>query len=91
MSKGKSKQEREAQLRETQQELQQARIDLAIEKEHLERLIGDWNALITVLERELHIQVYSDGDLWTAEFGGKKSTGHQTIPDAFEAALRLRA
>jgi hypothetical protein len=85
-----SKQELETQLRETQRALQEAQIDLDIEKEQYNRLSTDWNALISMLERVLGVKVYSDGHVWIAEYDGKKSGEYQAIAEAFEAALISR-
>lgn len=66
----------------------QGRID--DDTERLLKLIDDWDALMSMLARELDCNVYGGpGGSWVAEYDDR-CTQHKSIAEAFAAMIRAR-
>jgi hypothetical protein len=72
-------------------------IDVEVLKEDYQRLVEQWNSLVTALDLALGVRIYSnevDEDkqpLWTVERDGKVlSRGHRTIALAYHWVVKAR-
>jgi hypothetical protein len=70
-------------------EEQRVRADQAVE--HANQAATDWNALVEVLDQELSLKIYADGEsFWMAEDAttGKILMRHKTLAEIYQTAIR---
>ncbi len=80
----------EARLADLQKQLQAKTIEVELEQERMERIIGEWNPIFEMFRSELGITLCADGS-WRGEYNGQQGSGtNEDLAQAMKEALYWR-